>query len=204
MTMPGISELELLPKVDPLQEAAANLLTAFSSELGIDTSTADFTDTPARVARMYREVLAGAKNADEQVRAILATAFPCENDQLILVKDIEAFSLCPHHLLPVHYKIHVAYVPKGQVLGISKLARLAVILAQRPVIQEQLVHDISTSLMKIAGVLGSGCIAEGVHYCMAMRGARQSQAKTVTSSLKGIFLENSRAVKQELMELIAR
>ena len=186
---------------DPLEFAAWNLLQELSEELGLDLNDENFDDTPARISRMYREILSGLKDTDKQVEKILNSAFPCNNDQLVLVKDIEAFSLCPHHFLPVHYKIHVAYIPSEKVIGLSKLARLVNVLAKRPVLQEQFVEDVSSSLMKIEGCLGAACIAEGAHYCMVMRGVRQSQSRTITSSLKGVFLEDARA-RQELMQLI--
>lgn len=186
---------------DPLEFAAWNLLQALSEELGLDLNDENFDDTPARISRMYREILSGLKDTDKQVEKILNSAFPCNNDQLVLVKDIEAFSMCPHHFLPVHYKIHIAYIPSVRVVGLSKLARLANILAKRPVLQEQFVEDVSSSLMKIEGCLGAACIAEGAHYCMVMRGVRQSQSRTITSSLKGVFLEDASA-RQELMQLI--
>ncbi len=186
---------------DPLEFAAWNLLQALSEELGLDLNDENFDDTPARISRMYREILSGLKDTDKQVEKILNSAFPCNNDQLVLVKDIEAFSMCPHHFLPVHYKIHIAYIPSVRVVGLSKLARLANILVKRPVLQEQFVEDVSSSLMKIEGCLGAACIAEGAHYCMVMRGVRQSQSRTITSSLKGVFLEDARA-RQELMQLI--
>ena len=186
---------------DPLEFATWNLLQALSEELGLDLNDENFDDTPARISRMYREILSGLKDTDKQVEKILNSAFPCNNDQLVLVRDIEAFSLCPHHFLPVHYKIHVAYIPSEKVIGLSKLARLVNVLAKRPVLQEQFVEDVSSSLMKIEGCLGAACIAEGAHYCMVMRGIRQSQSRTITSSLKGVFLEDARA-RQELMQLI--
>lgn len=186
---------------DPLEFAAWKLLQALSAELGLDLNDENFDDTPARISRMYREILSGLKDTDKQVEKILNSAFPCNNDQLVLVKDIEAFSMCPHHFLPVHYKIHIAYIPSVRVVGLSKLVRLADILAKRPVLQEQFVEDVSSSLMKIEGCLGAACIAEGTHYCMVMRGVRQSQSRTITSSLKGVFLEDARA-RQELMQLI--
>jgi len=186
---------------DPLEFAAWNLLQALREELGLDLNDENFDDTPARISRMYREILSGLKDTDKQVEKILNSAFPCNNDQLVLVKDIEAFSMCPHHFLPVHYKIHIAYIPSVRVVGLSKLARLANILAKRPVLQEQFVEDVSSNLMKIEGCLGAACIAEGAHYCMVMRGVRQGQSRTITSSLKGVFLEDARA-RQELVQLI--
>ena len=189
-----------------IEQAAENLLKAINKELGLDIDNKNFYDTPARIARMYREILSGVNNTEAQVKNILESAFPCDNDQLVLIKDIEAFSLCPHHFLPVHYKIHVAYIPSDEVIGLSKLVRLVNILAKRPVIQEQFVNDVSDNLMKIKGTVGAACIAEGVHYCMAMRGVKQSQAKTITSSLKGVFLEGNghkaQQARQELLQLI--
>jgi len=191
---------------DLIREGAEKLLEGISKELGLDLQNENFADTPARMSRMYREILSGVDRTDEQVEGILKSAFPCDNDQLVLIKDIEAFSLCPHHFLPVHYKIHVAYIPSGEVIGLSKLSRLVNILACRPVLQEQFVNDVSDNLMKIKGTVGAACIAEGEHYCMTMRGVKQSQAKTITSSLKGVFLEGNghkaQQARQELLQLI--
>lgn len=180
------------------------ILEGLRDELGLDTTDENFRDTPSRVLRMYREVLSGIRNTQGQVDAILASAFVCNNNNLILVKDIEVFSLCPHHLLPVHYKVQVAYIPKGSVVGISKLARLVDVLAKRLVLQEQFVEDVTSSLMRIKGCLGAACVAEGIHYCMLMRGIRQSTAKTITSSLQGVFLKGDghESARQELMGLI--
>lgn len=185
---------------DKLEEGARTILEGLR-ELGLNIDDENFKGTPARVARMYREVLAGIGDTEKEVEHILSSAFPCQNNNLVLVRDIEAFSLCPHHLLPVHYNIHVAYLPNGKVIGLSKLARLVDVLARRPVLQEQLVEDISTSLMRIEGCMGAACIAEGVHYCMVMRGVKQSRAKTVASSMKGAFLTEDQ-IKQELLKLV--
>lgn len=185
---------------DLIKTGMQTVLQGLQEELGLNTKDENFHDTPARVSRMYKEILAGVGHTDEKIDEILASAFLCKNDQLVLVKDIEVFSLCPHHLLPVHYKMHVAYLPGGKVIGISKLARIADIMAKRPVLQEQLVNDITEHLMRIPGVQGAACIAEGIHYCMVMRGIKQSQAKTITSSLRGVFLDGW--VKNELLKLV--
>jgi len=109
---------------------------------------------------------------------------------------------CPHHLLPVHYSISAAYIPtpSGQVLGVSKLCRLVEILARRPVLQEQLMEDITSSLMKLRGCEGAACIGSGIHYCLRMRGVKQSRSVIVTSSLKGAFLDDATA-RAEFMQL---
>lgn len=180
-------------------------LQALQDELGLDLSDKNFIGTPERMARMWMEILSGVPDTERQVKDILKSAFPCTNDNLIIVKNIEVFSICPHHFLPVHYKMHIGYLPEGNVLGISKLARLANILAKRPVLQEQLVEDITQALMQIDGVLGAGCVAEGVHYCMVMRGVKQSNSRTITSSLKGVFLEDEGGeTKSEFLRLIGK
>ena len=193
--------MTILGGEDPVVASTKALLDAFAGRYGIDPQDANFVGTPDRVSRMYDEILMGMEDTDRQVEEILSSAFPCDNDELVLVKDIEAFSLCPHHLLPVHYKVHVAYIPCGTVVGISKLARLVNTLARRLVLQEQFVEDVATHLMRIPVCVGAACVAEGVHYCMVMRGAKQSQAKTITSSLRGAFRQSPEA-RMELMELI--
>jgi len=187
---------------DLIAEGTTMILKGLQERLGLDFDDVNFKDTPSRVSRMYNEICSGLKETDEQVEEILKSAFPCTNDHLIVIKDIEVFSLCPHHLLPVHYKIHVGYLPNGEVLGISKLPRLIEVLAKRPVLQEQLVEDVVSNLMKLDGCLGAGCVAEGKHYCMIMRGAKQSQSTTITSSMKGNFLENGGELKQEFLKLV--
>jgi GTP cyclohydrolase IA len=170
----------------------------------LDLKDDNFKETPQRVARAYAEIFEGVENTDAQVKDILATGFPCESSQMVLIKDIRAFSMCPHHLLPVDYTITVAYLPSrkkhGKVLGLSKLARLVEILARRPVLQEKLVHDVASALMTLKGCRGAACLAKGRHYCMIMRGVKQPDSVTVTSSLKGAFLTNA-TVRGEFLSL---
>jgi len=190
--------------MDSIEKGVALILEGLKERYDLDTSDGNFTDTPKRVSKMYEELFAGIENTDEQVKAILDSAFPCDYNNLILMKDVEAFSMCPHHFLPVQYNVHVAYIPakkRGRVIGLSKLARLVDILARRPVLQEQFVDDVTEGLMKIPGCVGAACIAEGKHFCMIMRGVKQSHANTVTSSLKGDFFGNPEA-RQELLDLI--
>lgn len=162
----------------------------------------NFVDTPDRVARAYLEIFQGLQDTDEQVERILSKTFPCNYSAMIAVKDIESFGLCPHHLLPVRYSICAAYIPSenGRVLGISKIARLADLLARRPVLHEQLVEDVTSSLMKLKGCIGSACIARAEHFCMIMRGTKQPHAVVVASSLKGAFLDDP-TVRAEFMGL---
>lgn len=163
--------------------------------LGVNSDDLNFKDTPSRVARAYQEILGGMENTEKQIKEILSSSFPSEFSQMVLLNNIRAFSFCPHHLLPVDYQVTVAYIPSenGEVLGISKLGRLVTTLAKRPVLQEQLTEDITKHLMGIKGVVGAGCVVKGIHYCMVMRGAKQSEAVTITSSLKGSILTDEKA-----------
>lgn len=189
--------------VGSIEEGSRFLLEGIRTELGIDLYDENFLDTPARMARMYREVLSGMVDTERQIQSILSSAFPCDNDNLVLVRDIETFSMCPHHMLPVHYRVHAAYVPKGTVVGLSKIPRLVNVLARRPVLQEQFTEDVVSNLMRIPGCLGAACVVEGVHYCMVMRGVKQTSAKTTTSSLKGVFFDKPEA-RAEFMGLVGR
>jgi GTP cyclohydrolase I len=171
---------------------------------GLDLSDPNLVDTPARVTRAYDEIFGGLRDTEEKVAKILSTAFPCGSSEMVLQKDIRVFSMCPHHFLPVEYTATVAYIPGegGHVLGLSKLARLTEVLARRPVLQEQLVADVTRHLMSVEGCTGAACFAKGRHFCMCMRGAKQADAVTITSSLRGAFLDDD-VVRQEFL-LLAR
>ena len=180
------------------------ILIGLRNGLGLDLTDVNFLDTPKRVARAYAEIFKGLKDTNEQITDIFKTSFPSEYDQIVLCKDIEAFSMCPHHLLPVRYSIFVAYLPSedGQVLGISKLARLVDILARRPVLQETLTKEVTNNLMtKLEGCQGAGCIVKGQHLCMQMRGIQKQNSVMVTSSMEGVFLNDGQA-RSELMSMI--
>jgi GTP cyclohydrolase I len=152
--------------------------------------------------RAYQEIFAGLDERNT-VEEMLKSVFPCEHQQMILVKHVEVFSMCPHHLLPVRYDITAGYLPgpgiRAKVLGLSKLARITKLLAARPVLQEQVVNDIANTLMRIPECRGAGCIATGEHYCMRMRGVNQSGSIVVTSALRGEFLSDS-MVREEFMD----
>lgn len=173
---------------------------------GLDINLADqnFRDTPDRIVRTYQEIFDGLDQADERIDGILAATFPCEHEQMIVIRNVEVFSVCPHHFLPVHYNVTVAYMPgadrSGRVVGISKPVRLVELMARRPVLQEQMVDDIAEALMSIPGCSGSACVAEGEHHCMRMRGVRQSSASVIASSMKGVFITDH-AIRSEFMSL---
>lgn len=177
------------------------LFMGLKQEYGLDLTDVNFKDTPKRVARAWAEIFEGVRNTDEQVEEILGASFPSDSDEMVIVKDIRAYSMCPHHLLPVEYTIHIGYVPNGSVLGISKLSRLAEILARRPVLQEKMTTDIIKALEKL-GVKGAMCIVEGIHYCMRMRGIKQANAITGTSAIYGVF--NEIAARAEFISMVKK
>lgn len=170
--------------------------------LGRDLSDPNFRETPDRVVRAYRELFAGLDDYEKQVAETLSKTFPCTHSQMVVIRGIQVFSYCPHHLLPVAYSVTVGYMPgesEGSVVGISKPVRLVEIAARRPVLQETMVNDITEALMRIPGCAGSACVAEGEHSCMRMRGVRQ-HSTVVTSSLRGVFLEDP-TIRAEFLSL---
>ncbi|MFC6083411.1 GTP cyclohydrolase I FolE [Sphaerisporangium aureirubrum] len=157
-------------------------------------------DTPARVARAYAEQFAGLGQTPEDV---LTTIFDADHDEMVLVKDIEVFSTCEHHLVPFHGVAHVGYVPneKGQITGLSKLARLVDVYARRPQVQERMTSQIADALMGVLAPRGVIVVIEAEHLCMTMRGVRKPGAKTITSAVRGDF-RDSEKTRAEAMALI--
>lgn len=143
--------------------------------------------TPNRVARAYAELMSGLK---ETPREHLKTVFHERYDEVVLLRDIEFHSLCEHHLLPFTGRAHVAYLPDGKVVGLSKLARLVEGYARRPQVQERLTTQIADALMEELNPMGAACVIEATHTCMTIRGARKPGSTMVTSALRGIFKEN--------------
>jgi GTP cyclohydrolase I len=157
-------------------------------------------DTPQRVERMYGEIFRGYHQKPEDV----LTVFDSDGyDQIVLLKDIEVYSMCEHHMMPFFGKAHVAYIPGKKIVGISKLARLVDIYARRLQIQERIGLQVTDALMNMLQPLGAACIIEASHLCMRMRGVEKQNSTMVTSSLRGCFLTDQ-AVRQELMYLISR
>jgi len=174
--------------VDRLQPIIGMLL----SELGVDVSSQHLRDTPARVARFFREYTRGYHLDPVE---ILKT-FHTRNNELIVVSDIEFFSLCPHHLLVYGGKMHFGYIPDGRIVGISKIPRLVQGLAARLVVQEDLVADIADSFMSVVKPLGCVVKATGKHDCVAARGVRCPEATMTTVAVRGVFSEKPRFVDE--------
>ncbi|MFD6876138.1 MULTISPECIES: GTP cyclohydrolase I FolE [unclassified Streptomyces] len=167
--------------------------------VGEDPDREGLLETPARVARAYREILAGLRQSPEEV---LTTTFDLGHDEMVLVKDIEIVSLCEHHLLPFHGVAHVGYIPaeSGKITGLSKLARLVDVFARRPQVQERLTTQIADSLMQILEARGAIVVIEAEHMCMSVRGIRKPGAKTLTSAVRGQLRDP--ATRSEAMSLI--
>ncbi|MFB7182038.1 GTP cyclohydrolase I FolE [Streptomyces sp. NPDC056257] len=167
--------------------------------VGEDPDREGLLETPARVARSYREIFAGLYQRPEEV---LTTTFDLGHDEMVLVKDIEVMSSCEHHLVPFHGVAHVGYIPStdGKITGLSKLARLVDVFARRPQVQERLTTQIADSLMEILDPRGVIVVIECEHMCMTMRGVRKPGAKTITSAVRGQLRDP--ATRNEAMSLI--
>lgn len=170
--------------------------------IGEDPDRDGLTETPARVARAYAEQFSGLAQRPEDV---LATVFDADYDELILVRDIEVYSTCEHHLVPFFGFAHVGYIPneKGQITGLSKLARLVDVYARRPQVQERMTSQIADALMRVLEPRGALVVIEAEHLCMSMRGVRKPGAKTVTSAVRGIIRDSDRT-RAEAMSLLLR
>jgi GTP cyclohydrolase I len=167
--------------------------------VGEDPDRDGLRDTPARVARAYAETFAGLRQRPEEV---LQTTFDLGHDEIVLVRDIELYSTCEHHLVPFHGVAHVGYVPSddGRITGLSKLARLVDVFAKRPQVQERLTSQIADSMMRILQPQGVIVVVECEHLCMSMRGIRKPGARTITSAVRGIFTEGP--TRAEALSLI--
>lgn len=154
--------------------------------------------TPNRVARSYGELMAGLC---DDPRRHLKTVFTERYDEVVLLRDIEFHSLCEHHLLPFTGHAHLAYLPDGKVVGLSKLARLVEGYARRPQVQERLTTQIADALMEELNPMGAACIIEATHTCMTIRGAKKPGSIMVTSALRGLFKENP-ASRAEILALM--
>jgi len=141
-------------------------------------------ETPARVARAFKENFEGLWQKPEDV---LTTTFDIGHEELVIIRDIEVFSHCEHHLTPFHGVAHVGYIPSGKITGLSKVARLVDLFARRPQVQERLTTQIADALVEILKPMGVIVIIDCEHLCMSMRGVRKSQARTTTSAVRGVL-----------------
>jgi GTP cyclohydrolase I len=181
------------------RQMVAGAIRTLLEGLGYDPGSPGLVDTPGRVARMYEEVLRGAGQDPMGVVKVLHGE---RYDELVLVKDIPFYSLCEHHLLPFHGRAHVAYIPEGnRITGISKLARVVEVHAQRLQVQERMTRDIADTLVWALEPRGVLVMVEAEHLCMTMRGVKKPGSITITNVVRGLFRENS-ATRSEAMALI--
>ncbi len=170
-------------------------------ELGEDPNREGLVKTPHRVAEAW-EFLARGYGMDAE-KVIKGALFESDSNHMVIVKDIEIYSLCEHHMLPFYGRCHIGYIPRGKVVGVSKLARVADIYARRLQIQERLTHQIARILMDHLHPEGVGVVVEAKHLCMMMRGVEKQNSSMVTSAMLGSF-HNSVATREEFLTLIGR
>lgn len=179
------------------QERAEKAVRELLLALGEDPEREGLKETPARVARAFKENFEGLWQKPEDV---LTTTFDIGHEELVIIRDIEVFSHCEHHLTPFHGVAHVGYIPSGKITGLSKVARLVDLFARRPQVQERLTTQIADALVEILKPMGVIVIIDCEHLCMSMRGVRKSEAKTITSAVRGQLRDP--ATRAEAMSLI--
>ncbi|MEI7723378.1 MAG: GTP cyclohydrolase I FolE [Actinomycetota bacterium] len=184
----------------PFDEArAAAAVRELLLALGEDPDREGLQETPARVARAFKENFEGLWKSPEDV---LTTTFDIGHEELVIIRDIEVFSHCEHHLTPFHGVAHVGYIPRGKITGLSKVARLVDLFARRPQVQERLTTQIADAIVKILDPMGVIVIIDCEHLCMSMRGVRKSQARTTTSAVRGVLRDP--ATRAEAISLITK
>ena len=165
--------------------AITNSVSQILQAVGEDPAREGLVRTPERVARAYQEILAGYQT--DPVQLVNGALFNVDYDEMVIVKDIEYYSLCEHHMLPFFGKAHVAYVPKGRVIGLSKIPRIVDMFAHRLQVQERMTQQIAEFIQEMINPWGVGVVIEGQHLCMMMRGIKKEQAKMTTSAMLGGF-----------------
>ncbi|MFF2623451.1 GTP cyclohydrolase I FolE [Oerskovia jenensis] len=181
------------------EERASAAVRELLLAVGEDPDREGLQETPARVARAYREIFAGLR---QEPGDVLTTMFDLGHEEMVLVKDIEVYSTCEHHLVPFHGVAHVGYIPNadGRITGLSKLARLVDVYARRPQVQERLTTQIADALVEHLEPRGVIVVVECEHLCMSMRGVRKPGSRTVTSAVRGQMRDG--ATRAEAMSLI--
>ena len=197
MAEPRIYSGESTPAEDPIEPLIRRLLEL----LGEDPDREGLQGTPDRVARSLGFLLSGyTQDVDEVVNG---ACFSVDYEEMVVVKDIELYSLCEHHLLPFYGRAHVAYLPNGKVLGLSKIARVVDVFARRLQIQERLTTQIANALQDVLGAYGVAVVVDAMHLCMIMRGVQKQHSAAVTSAITGVFRTDEKT-RSEFLSLIGR
>jgi GTP cyclohydrolase I len=192
--------MELDPKALALFTEGYEKILEGLAHLGFDTHDENFADTATRAAKGLHELIHDQKQVKSHVADLLAKTFPAKYTEMVISKHNTCFGVCPHHLLPVIYRISMAYIPTEKVLGLSKLSRLARLIARGPRLQEDLTHELADILHEQLQSQGSAVYIEGLHMCMAARGVGAHEARLVTSGVRGVFLEL--ATREEFIKLV--
>jgi GTP cyclohydrolase I len=192
--------MELDPKALALFTEGYQKILEGIAQLGFDITDPNFADTAARAAKGFHELVHDQREVEFSVNAMLGKTFPAKYNEMVISKHNTAFGICPHHLLPVIFRISMAYIPSGKVLGLSKLSRLARMIARGPRLQEDLTHELADILYEQLSSQGSAVYIEGLHMCMAARGVGAHEARLVTSGVRGVFLEL--ATREEFIKLV--
>jgi GTP cyclohydrolase I len=188
-----------LESAGPPGEAVAPLVRRMLAALGEDPEREGLRETPRRVEASLRWLTRGYAACVEDV--VAGAVFDERHESMVLVRDIEIYSLCEHHLLPFFGKAHVAYLPNGKIIGLSKIPRLVDVFARRLQIQERLTDEIADALMRVLEPAGVGVVIEAYHLCMMMRGVEKQNSKAVTSALRGAFRDDHKT-RDEFLRLV--
>jgi GTP cyclohydrolase I len=192
--------MDLDPKALALFTEGFDKILEGLARLGFDTNDENFKESPKRAAKALHELVHDQKQVKARVTELLEKTFPAKYTEMVISKHNTAFGVCPHHFLPVIYRISLAYIPTEKVLGLSKLSRLARVVARGPRLQEDLTHELADILHEQLQSQGSAVYIEGLHMCMAARGVGAHEARLVTSGVRGVFLEM--ATREEFIKLV--
>ncbi len=196
-TQPYIILDESVGPSDSIQQSVQNILT----EIGEDPSRDGLKHTPERVARMYNELTAGYSIDIEAL--VNGALFDVDYDDMVLVRDIEFYSLCEHHMLPFFGKVHVAYIPNGKIIGLSKIPRIVEMYTRRLQVQERMTTQIADSLDELLHPKGIAVVVEGAHMCAMMRGVKKSETMMTTRVMRGLF-KNDGDLRQDFYAQLSR
>ena len=170
--------------------------------LGYDVAQDEnFRGTAARAARAFADMTYASEQAQCELGEILSHTFPARYEEMVISKHNISFGVCPHHLLPVIYRVSVAYIPRQKVLGLSKLSRMVYLMSRRPILQEDLTHELARILHETLESRGAAAYVEGLHLCMAARGVHAHEARVVTSAVRGAFRDRPET-RQEFLDLV--
>ncbi len=184
---------------DPLIDLSKAMLPLVFESIHEDPKREGLQDTPKRYARSMQFLTSGYQTSVKEV--VGRGIFSAESSEMVIVKDIELYSLCEHHMLPFFGKAHVAYIPNKKIIGLSKIPRILDVYARRLQVQERLTAQVADALMKLLDPIGVAVVIEAAHFCMMMRGVEKQNSKTITSAMRGDFYDNS-TTRKEFLQLI--